>query len=209
LHGNRYGAAFFADEADEMQRQLASVSGKPGDDVLLSFSSDTEAYHGRLAKARDLSRRAVEWAVHSDAKETAAEWQMNAALREAEFGNTARARQEIASALKAANTRDVQILAALAWARIGDVADAQRNADDLAHRFPLNTMLNRYWLPLVYASIEISHNNPAKAVELLQGTASYELGSPLPQFEVGGTLYPAYVRGQAYLALHQGGQAAT
>jgi ATP/maltotriose-dependent transcriptional regulator MalT len=65
-------------------------------------------------------------------------------------------------------------------------------------------VINRYWLPTIYASIEIQRGNPARAVELLQTTAPYELGSPLPQFEVGGSLYPVYIRGQAYLLLHQG-----
>ncbi len=208
LHGNRYGVAFLEGDTDEMQRQVAAVSNKPGEDVLLSFASDTEAYRGRMGNARELSRRAIESARHSDAKETAAEWQMNAALREAEFGNTARASQQIAAALDTAATRDVQILAALAWARIGDVQQAQRGANDLARQFPLNTTINRYWLPAVYASIEIDRNNPAKALEILQTTSEYELGTPLPQFEVGGLLYPAYIRGQAYLELHQGEQAA-
>ena len=208
LHGNRYGVAFFEGDAEEMQRQVASVSNKPGEDILLSFASDTEAYRGRLARARELSRRAIESARGADAKETAAAWQMNAALREAEFGNTARARQEIATAMDTAMTRDVQVLAALAWARIGDAQQAQRTADDLARRFPLNTTINRYWLPAVYASIEMNRNNPAKALELLQTTSQYQFGTPLPQFEVGGSLYPVYVRGQAYLSLHQGEQAA-
>jgi tetratricopeptide (TPR) repeat protein len=88
------------------------------------------------------------------------------------------------------------------------MAQAQKIADDLAHRFPLNTTINRYWLPTIYASVEMSHNQPAKALELLQTTSQCELGTPLPQFQVGGSLYPAYVRGQAYLALHQGEQAA-
>ena len=78
----------------------------------------------------------------------------------------------------------------------------------MAARFPLNTVINRYWLPTIYASIEIDRGNPARAVEILQTTPDYELGSPLPQFEVGGSLYPIYVRGQAYLLLHQGKEAA-
>ena len=81
-------------------------------------------------------------------------------------------------------------------------------AHDLAERFPLNTAINRYWLPTIYASIEIRRNNPAKALEDLQATAPYELGSPLPQFEVGGSLYPVYIRGEVYLLLHQGKEAA-
>ncbi len=208
LHGNRYGVAFFEGDTAEMQRQLDSSKNKPGADVLLSFASDTDAYYGHLASARERSLSAVESALHSDAKETAAEWQINAALREAEFGNAARAREAIASALGTAATRDVQILAALASARIGDVEQARRISDDLAHRFPLDTMINRYWLPTIYASIEISRNDAAKALELLRTAAQYELGTPSPQFEVGASLYPAYVRGQAYLSLHQGKEAA-
>ena len=208
LHANRYGVAFFEGDTDEMQRQVALVKNKPGEDMLLSFASDTEAFYGRLNNARELSRRASDIARQSDANETAAEWQMNAALREAEFGNPERARKEIAAALRTAATRDVQILAALASARIGDTQQAQKTTDDLAHRFPLNTMINRYWLPTIYASIEMSRNNAAKALELLQTTSQYELGTPLPQFQVGGSLYPVYVRGQAYLSLRRGEQAA-
>ena len=208
LHGNRYGVAFLESDTSEMQQQIADASAKPGEDVLFSFASDTNAFYGRIAKARDLSKRAVNSALRNDSPETAAAWQMDAALRDAEFDNVGPSRQETASALATAATRDVSILAALALARIGDTDQAKLMADDLASRFPLNTVINRYWLPTIYASIEIHRGNPTGAVELLQTTAEYELGSPLPQFEVGGSLYPAYVRGQAYLLLHQGKEAA-
>ena len=55
----------------------------------------------------------------------------------------------------------------------------------------------------------MGRKNPAKALEDLQTTADYELGTPLPQFEVGGSLYPVYIRGQVYLSLHRGKEAAT
>jgi eukaryotic-like serine/threonine-protein kinase len=201
LHGNRYGVAFLGNDTAEMQKQVEAASGKPGEDILFSFASDTEAFHGRLNKARELSQRAIDSARRSDSIETAAAWQMNAALREAESGNTERSRRLIASALAATSTRDVSILAALALARIGDTDRAKRLADDLAGRFPLNTMINRYWLPAIYASIAIKRGNPAKALALLQAAEPYELGTPLPQFEVGGSLYPPYIRGEAYLSL--------
>ncbi len=208
LHGNRYGVAFLESDTAEMKRQVAAASGKPGEDILLSFASDTEAFYGRLNGARELSRRAAESARRSGSIETAAAWQMDAALREAEFNDIARSRQDIASALAAAPTRDVNILAALAWARIGDADRAKHMADDLAERFPLNTVINHYWLPAIYASIEIRHGNPAKAIDMLQTAEPYELGIPLPQFEVGGSLYPVYIRGLAYLSLKEGKEAA-
>ena len=52
LHGNRYGVAFLENDLAEMQRQVAAAAGKPGEDVLLSFASDTEGFYGRLANAR-------------------------------------------------------------------------------------------------------------------------------------------------------------
>jgi serine/threonine protein kinase/tetratricopeptide (TPR) repeat protein len=208
LHGNRYGAAFLENDAAEMQRQVAASDGKPGEDVLLSFASDTEAFYGRLANARSLSQRAIDSAHRNDSKETAAAWRMNAALREAEFNDAVRARHEIGAALAEAPSRDVSVLAALAFARIGDIDRADRMAHDLAERFPLNTAINRYWLPTIYASIEIKRGKPTKALEDLQTTIHYELGSPLPQFEVGGSLYPVYVRGEIYLLLQEGKEAA-
>ncbi|MFZ1030693.1 MAG: protein kinase, partial [Candidatus Acidiferrales bacterium] len=209
LHGNRYGAAFLENDTAEMQRQVAAATGKPGEDVLFSFESDTAAFYGILASARRLSQRAIDSANADDSKETAAAWQMDSALREAEFGNLSRSRQEITSALAEAPTRDVSVLAALALSRIGDVSRAETLARDLAERFPLNTAINHYWLPAVQASIEMTRKNPAKALEDLRTTAEYELGTPLPQFEVGGSLYPVYIRGQVYLSLHQGKEAAT
>jgi eukaryotic-like serine/threonine-protein kinase len=208
LHGNRYGVAFLENDAAEMQRQVAAVAGRAGEDVLFSFASDTEGYYGRLANARKLSQRAIDSALSNDSRETAAAWRMNAALREAEFGNASRAQRDVPPALAEAPTRDVSILAALVLARVGDVGKSELIARGLAERFPLNTALQRHWLPTIYASIEISRHNPAKAVEDLRTSSQYELATPLPQFEVGGSLYSVYVRGQAYLALRQGAEAA-
>ncbi len=208
LHANRYEIAFLEGDNEEMQRQVALTAGGPGTDLILSYQSDTEAFYGRLAKARELSRLAVESALKDDQKETAVGWQMNATVREAEFGDRSRARAEITSALASAPTRDVQILAAVVLARVGDSTRAQQVAADLARRFPLNTVLNSYWLPVIRASIEMNHNRPAKAIELLQDATPYELGEPLPQVAGGAFLYPVYIRGQAYLSLRRGREAA-
>jgi len=209
LHGNLYGIAFVQEDAAEMERQIAWAAGKPGaEDVLLSFASDTEAFHGRLSKARALSLRAIDSARRNDQKETAAAWQMNAALREAEFGNASRARKGTSSALAMASTRDVQILAALALARAGALIKAQEIAEDLAKHFPHDTLIVSYWLPTINAALEINRGNPSKAIEILQVTIPYELGEPYPLFQVGGYLYPVYVRAQSYLLLRRGDEAA-
>jgi hypothetical protein len=134
---------------------------------------------------------------------------MNAALREAELGNTAKARKATSSAIALASTRDVQILAAMAFARSGALMDAQELAQDLAKRFPQDTVINAYWLPTINAAIEISRGNPSKAINILQITTPYELGEPYPSFQGGGYLYPVYLRAQSYLLLQRGVEAAT
>ena len=205
-----YEIAFLEGDAEEMKRQVDAASGKPGvEDLMLSAQSDTEAFYGRLERARGLSRQAVSSAAHADLKETAAIRQLNSALRETEFGNLERARQEVKAGLAIASARDTQTIGALALACAGDLTHARALADDLQKQFPLNTMLNHYWLPVVRAYLDIRGGQPAQALTLLEDARAYDLAYPEPQFSEGGLLYPPYVRGQAYLALHQGKEAAT
>ena len=209
LHDDMYAVAFLEGDAEEMKRQLDWAAGKPGaEDILISAQSDTEAFHGHLGRARELSHQAVESALRNDRKETAALWQLNSALREAEFGNYERTRQELRAGLAIASNRDVRILAALALARIGDAAQAQAMTNELEKQFPSNTMLKDYWLPSIRAYNEIHLGNPTKALELLRPAERYDFAFPLPQFEEGGLMYPTYIRGQAYLRLKRGKEAA-
>jgi pentatricopeptide repeat protein len=208
LHYYRYAVAFGEGDTAEMQRQADWAAGKPGrEDVLLSAQSDTEAFSGHLQEARDLSRRASESAHSAGEDETAAKRQLNAAIREAEFGSSAEARSQVASALRLSSSRSTRVLAAVALARAGDADEAEKIADELARQNPLNTKLNVYWLPTIRAAIELERHNPAKALDILKDAAPYELGVPGPQPELGALLYPVYLRGYALLALHQGAAA--
>jgi eukaryotic-like serine/threonine-protein kinase len=202
LRPSMYGLAFLLGDQAEMDRQVARAAGTPGaEDQLLSIASDTEAYYGRNSKARELSRRAVDSALRNGQKTTAARWQTNMALREAELGNSAEARQQAQTALVLASEHDSQIPGALALARAGDYVRAARMADDLQKRYPDDNLLNHYWLPSIRAAIEISRNDPGKAIEILQTAKPLELGS-------GGPLYPVHLRAEAFLARHQGKEAA-
>jgi hypothetical protein len=209
LHYYRYSVAFLERDTAEMQRQWEWAAGKPGrEDVLLSTQSDTEAYSGHLAKARELSRRATDSAHNAGENETAAKRELNDAIREVEFGYPQLARDEVAAALRLSSTRSTRVLAAAVLARAGDTAQAQKIADELQKQNPLYTKIIGYWLPTIRAAIELNRHNPAKAIAILQDAAPYELGVPGPQPELGAMFYPVYLRGEAYLALHQGAAAA-
>ena len=208
LHWTIYQLAFYTGNAAEMERQVAWAAGKPGsEDLLLSFQSDTEAYYGRLAKARDFSRRAVDSAVRNDSKETGALWQVNAALREAEFGNAAAAKQGVTAALALAPGRDVKLFAALTLARSGEAARAKAIVEEMEKNYASDTNLKVYWLPTIKAAIELNANSSTQATMLLEAAAPYELADP-PQLQLG-TMYPVYIRGQAQLVAHNGAAAAT
>jgi eukaryotic-like serine/threonine-protein kinase len=206
LRENMYYLAFLRGDAAQMEEQVVWGAGKPGDeDALLSKQSDTEAYYGRLSSARDFSKRAMASAIRADSKEAAAFWQLNAALREAELGNTPSAKQGVMAALALSSGRDVKVAAALASARLGDAARARELADELKKTYPSNTLLNFYWLPTIHAAIELSKGNSPQALLDLEPATPYELGGAGTFISY---LYPAYVRGQAYLLAHNGRAAA-
>jgi len=207
MRSNLYYLAFLRGDTPAMEKQIADARDKPGDeDPLLSQQSDTEAYYGRLGRARNLSRQAVESASRAQAKEAAAGWLVNAALREAEYGNSAEAAKGVAEALRLAAGRDVKAVAALGLARAGNVTGAEVLLRNLEKEFPDNTVIRVYWAPTIRAAIAIHKGNARVALELLQTVAAYELGSPPPMGLA--TLYPVYLRGEAYLLAQQGDAAA-
>jgi eukaryotic-like serine/threonine-protein kinase len=207
IRSNLYTVAFLKGDTAEMEKQLAWAAGRPGEeDNFLSGHSDTEAYYGRLAQARTFSRRAVDAAVRADSKETAALWQINAALRESEFGNEAAAKHGVDAALALAPGRDVKLLAALTAARLHDANRAKTLLDQLEKTEASNTALKVYWFPVIHAALDLGANNPSQAIIDLEAAAPYELGSPLPLAV--GSLYPAYLRGEAFLAQHDSAAAA-
>ena len=132
-----YQLAFLQSDEAAMAEQVSWAAERPGDDsVLLYYQADTAAYYGQLNKARELSRQAVAAAERAGRKERAAGCEAAAGLREALFGNGAEAKRFAANALKHSNGRDVQFMAGLALAMVGDRDKAVELADALKSRYP-------------------------------------------------------------------------
>jgi serine/threonine protein kinase/tetratricopeptide (TPR) repeat protein len=192
-----YLLAFMRDDQKELKRLVSSATSNPAsEDIILAAQSDTEAFHGRLGKARAFLAQAIYSALQNRASGRAPEWQAHAALWEAELGNSARARREATTALAMDGGKDVGAVAALALARAGDAARAEILVRDLSRRAPSNMRMDSYWLPSIRAAIEIDRKNPARAIQVLQIAEPYEFGGdPITS----DTLYPVYLRAQAYL----------
>jgi tetratricopeptide (TPR) repeat protein len=205
LHFVLYQIAFLENDTKGMEAQVAGFSGKPGEESAFGIQASTEAYFGRLNKAREFSKSAVETARRGNFNELAAMMQVGGALREAEFGDPELVKQAVSKALTLSSGRDAETLASLGFARAGEVSRAEALASELNKRFPSDTMLQRYWLPTIRGAIELGRNNPSGAISILQGV-SYELGAA--GVRPWTNLYPVYIRGQAFLGTHQGKEAA-
>jgi serine/threonine protein kinase/tetratricopeptide (TPR) repeat protein len=203
FHRVLYYVAFAQKDTSEMERQLSLLSNSSPEmsAFSLAVAGETEAYAGRIAKARESFKRSVDAYVALGKKEPAASVMVTQARIEALTGDAAAARRDATAALAMDSSVGVKERAAVAFARAGDSTRAKSLADEVAHELPSATVSNKYELPVARAAIEMDRNNAAKALEILQPVMPYDLGNNRG-------MLAAYERGLAYLALHKGAEAA-
>jgi DNA-binding winged helix-turn-helix (wHTH) protein/predicted Zn-dependent protease len=196
-----YDAAFLQQNSAGMQKQMAWASGEPGvEDAFLGDQADDLAASGQLARARELTGRAVTAARRDDEKETAAGYELDEALREAEFGNDAEARRAAEAALALATDRDSEYGAAVALALGGAEDRAESLARELDQEFPEDTLVQYLYLPAIRGAIAVRQKDSSRSLGALEAARPYELG-------VAGGLLPIYLRGLAYLEARDGAKA--
>jgi eukaryotic-like serine/threonine-protein kinase len=201
-HADLYTLAFVDGDKAAMQHEADWAKGKPDEFIMLETVAETSAAAGRLEQARELYRQAVDSAQRAKLPESAAVIMCHQARTEAEVGNMAQARDGVKAALAInRNNRFALASGGAALAAAGDVAQASAIADEMSKGFPTDTLVNYVWLPSIRGQVEISRGNPAKAIELLQPAVPYEFGWPA-------RVIPSYVRGEAYIHMRQGNEAA-
>jgi eukaryotic-like serine/threonine-protein kinase len=202
-----YVVHFLEHDAAGMQSEVARAMGIPGiEDQILFLESETATYRGEFAGGRELTRRAADAAQRTNEKETAAEYLSHGSIREALAGNTAEAKQEAQAALALVNSKQALALSAIAFGLVGDSARAAQLTGDLGARFSKDTIVQFVYLPMIRAGIALHSGDGKQAMEALAAAAPYELGQTNTSFTF--SLYPVYLRGEAYLALKNGGAAA-
>jgi serine/threonine protein kinase/tetratricopeptide (TPR) repeat protein len=200
-----YELAFLKHDEAAMQQGIARAEGRLGAEGLVSNKQALAlAYSGHLKEADRMSRVAVAQAEQAAQRERAGIWAAGIAVRDALFGNASEARKAAMAALNYSKNRDVEYGAAFALAVAGDSPPSDALANDLETRFPEDTLVRFSYLPVLRARVALNRRNPTGALESLQAAASHELGLTWTWF---GALYPIYMRGEAYLALHQGAKA--
>jgi tetratricopeptide (TPR) repeat protein len=207
---DQYEVAFLKGDETGMERVVGLASKKSGtEDLVANQAAFAVAYSGHMQEAGKRTGLAVELATQGGQKERAALFQSGEGVREGFVGNAAAARQSAHAALELSKGKEVEYGAAVALALAGDSGGAETLTDDLERRFPEDTSTKFYYVPSLRGLLALNRHDGAKAIEALQIASPYDMG--LPQscfFGFFGAMYPVYVRGEAYLALHQGVQAA-
>jgi len=204
-----YQIAFLENDSDGMERQVARSAGQPGEDELSGLEAETIAYSGRLKNSQEASRRAMESAERAGEKEAAATYLALSALRDALFGDADEARRRAVFTMTRSSGRDVQYGAALAFAYTGDDGRTLALADDLNKRFPEDTLVQSNFLPVLRAKVALIRGNGSEAVEILRSATASELGVTTASTFGWTGMRPVFMRGEAYLAARQGGEAAS
>jgi len=208
----QYAISFLKGNKVEMERVAALAKERRGvDDWISNSEGFVLAYSGHLKAARRMSRLAVDLARKTERRDTEALYEADAAVREALFGNVSSTKQAAVNALELSKSRDVAYGVGFALALSGDSSRSEALTEDLSRRFPEDTRVQFIYAPTLRALLALNHSQPSKAIALLEPTIPYESGSPTvggSEYLLGaGNLYPAYVRGLAYLAAHQGSEA--
>jgi len=202
IHSALYWNAFARNDTVEMQHELDWVHGKPNEPRFLQDEADAIVYYGQLRKAKTLLGEAVRLAEQENFKETGARIRGHQALLEAFVGDLGSAREHALAAQAAVPGTILGESATLALALSGDSAHAEKTIEEYARENATRTIGKAAIVPTVRAALLLNQKNPERAVELLRSAEAYEWGFIVAPV-------PSYVRGLAYLQLHQGGEAAT
>jgi len=199
MRSHLYSIAFVNGDAAAMKQQIDWASGRPDEYLAQAWQAEVAAFRGQLRQSRRFSQRTVELALQHEQKEAAAQFLAGQAVTEAVFGQSDRVSELVARAFGIFRSRAAVSIAANAFSLCGDSERAQPLIDEYSQRLPKNTFWNAVSAPLYRAQIELHRSHAAQAIELLESAH---------RFDSSGNFGPQYIRGQAYLKLNKGAEAA-
>jgi tetratricopeptide (TPR) repeat protein len=204
-HKNHAWLAFLLKDESGMQTEWAwALQDQVRGPMVFNLESKAEGFHGRSRNADRLAQIAAESLMKAGFSSDAAPIEIDAALREAENGNPKQAQLLVTDALRKSRDRVSLIYSAFTFARAGNTEQSRKLAEEWSQNFPDEFSGQAFLLPCVRAAIKLSENDPSAAIKILRPVEPYDLAIT-DAFDY---VYPAYLRGLAYLQLKQGGLAA-
>lgn len=204
LHFRRAMLAFLQRDNAALAEQWKWGADHPEDLALKVGKARMEIYYGQFRAAERLTENWMRQILASDHNAVFSGTYANEALQKAVVGDAADARRVAAKVLADPQPTQPPVLA-LVFALTGDSAQAQKLADSINQKFPLNTLVQNYDLPAIHAAMHLHANDPAGAIKILRPALKYDYSHEEMSFN---SLYPAYLRGLAYLQIGDGRSAA-
>jgi DNA-binding winged helix-turn-helix (wHTH) protein/tetratricopeptide (TPR) repeat protein/tRNA A-37 threonylcarbamoyl transferase component Bud32 len=200
LRIDRLQLAFIEGDRGTLDRIFDGEAHGPNRVVFMRKRSTFEAQQGHFDSADRLRLMALKL---SDPENISRDLVFSA-LRNAEAGRAIQTRKTQDQALQNKLERNEKMVLALSLARSGRTDEANRLADEVSQEAPLDTIVQKYLVPTIRASVKLQKHDPNAAIDLLRGAIQYDLAFT-QSFDY---LYPAYIRGLAYLELGDGRSAA-
>jgi eukaryotic-like serine/threonine-protein kinase len=201
LRIQKFRLAFLEGDQSTFERIFDAEANGPNRVVFLRERARFELQQGHFDASDRLQLEALK--LSSDPEDISLGLVFSA-LQNAEAGRTSQARKIQDQALQSKLERNRKMVLALSLARSGRTDEASRLADEVSQEAPLDTLVQKYLVPTVRAAVNLEQHDPAAAIDLLRETVPYELADT-QSFDF---LYPAYIRGLAYLELGDGHSAA-
>jgi DNA-binding winged helix-turn-helix (wHTH) protein len=201
IRRERLIVAFATGDRDNVEKILNEEQrGKYREDFLYEHSL-IQIQQGRFQSAESLRLQAL----GPTSKAGDADWWVVfSALEDAEVGKDVQARRDESKVAGRQLDRNSRIALALAFARSGQTEEGAKLADQLSAERPEDTLVQHYFIPTIRAAIKLQQHDAATAIDLLRGTAKYDLAFT----GVVDSVYPAYIRGLAYMGVGDGQSAA-
>ena len=204
FHMFPYMVAFVENDTVAMDENLKWFSGRDDEYLALDLQAGAAGFKGQWRTSQDFSRRAIDLASRSNAKEVAAKFAAEQALRivfwSASDGLPPSDDPQLKPVLKAQTNRalnlergkEILYRCALAMAAAGQEDDARKICDELVSESPKDTLLNRVWVPTINATMMLHKDRPKEVLEELEITERLEKGADF---------YPQYIRGLSFLKI--------
>ena len=198
IRSGLYSIAFIKRDEAAMKQQIDWASGRPDEYVAQAWQAEVAAFSGQLRKERELTERGLELALARKQNDAAAQLLAGQMQTEGFFGSCDRVKGLATRAF--AISRDTATLqtAATAFSLCGDAEQAQALMDEISGRFPNYTLVNVVYWPLNHALLALHQGDAARAVQSLESAKRYEIV---------GSFWPQYFRGQAFLSLNKPAEA--
>jgi hypothetical protein len=184
---------FLRGDSAGMQQTVKATQGRIDDFAMTASLALTQEFSGHYRAALASWERAQRQVAVLGVRDMQAAFLMYSVSGGAMAGNCDHAATQVQAALKLDKNQETLAQAAFAASLCNAGKLARPILADLAKAYPSDTLVNQVTIPQSRAALALAAHQPGKALEQLEGSERFDLISPA-----------AYLRGLAYLQLHDG-----